>query len=53
MRIFMEQADALNRNRGKGQQNIIVEHVNVNSGGQAIVGSVQPSGKGEGADDKK
>jgi len=53
MRVFMDQIDALNRYRGKGQQNIVVEHVNVNSGGQAIVGSVQPSGKGEGVDAKK
>jgi hypothetical protein len=54
MRVFLEQVEALNRHRGKGQQqNIVVEHVNVNSGGQAIVGSVHPSSKGEGADDKK
>ena len=53
MRIVMDQVDVLNRYRGKSRQNIIVEHVNVNSGGQAIVGSVQPSGKGEGVDAKK
>lgn len=32
--------DALNRHRGKGQQKVTVEHVHVNSGGQAIVGVV-------------
>jgi hypothetical protein len=35
--------DALNRHRGKGQQKVTVEHVHVNSGGQAIVGMVQPA----------
>jgi hypothetical protein len=38
--------EALNRHRGKGQQKVTVEHVTVNAGGQAIVGSVQPSGGG-------
>lgn len=34
--------DALERHRGKGQQRITVEHVNVHAGGQAIVGAVTP-----------
>jgi hypothetical protein len=34
--------DALDRHRGKGQQRITVEHVNVHAGGQAIVGAVTP-----------
>ena len=38
--------DALNRHRGKGQQKVTVEHVTVNAGGQAIVGSIQPPGGG-------
>jgi hypothetical protein len=33
--------DTLNRNRGKGQQKVTVEHVQVHSGGQAIVGTVE------------
>jgi len=33
--------DAFNRNRGKGQQKVTVEHVQVHSGGQAIVGTVE------------
>ena len=33
--------DALNRHRGKGQQKVTVEHVHVDSGGQAIVGTVE------------
>ena len=38
--------EALNRHRGKGQQKVTVEHVTVNAGGQAIVGSVPPRGEG-------
>ena len=33
--------EALNRHRGKGQQKVTVEHVNVHSGGQAVVGIVE------------
>lgn len=33
--------DTLNKHRGKGQQKMTVEHVTVNNGGQAIVGSVE------------
>jgi hypothetical protein len=36
--------ETLNRNRGKGQQKVTVEHVHVHSGGQAIVGAVQGGG---------
>ncbi len=38
--VFAKQLEALNRNRGKGQQKVTVEHVHVQSGGQAIVGNV-------------
>jgi hypothetical protein len=38
--------DALNRHRGKGQQKIMVEHVHVHSGGQAVVGIVEAPGGG-------
>ncbi len=42
--------EALNRHRGKGQQKVTVEHVNVHSGGQAIVGAVEsPRGGGSAA----
>jgi hypothetical protein len=41
MRVFGEQLEAMQRLRGKsGQQRVTVEHVHVNDGGQAIVGSV-------------
>jgi hypothetical protein len=39
-RTYAALTEALDRHRGKGQQRITVEHVNVHAGGQAIVGSV-------------
>ena len=39
-RTFATLLEALNRNRGKGQQKVTVEHVHVHSGGQAVVGMV-------------
>jgi len=42
-RNFVATMDALDRHRGKGQQKITVEHVNVHAGGQAIVGNVSPN----------
>ena len=42
-RTYAALTDALDRHRGKGQQRITVEHVNVHAGGQAIVGNVTPS----------
>lgn len=42
LRTYTCQIEALNRYRGKvGEQKVVVEHVHVNAGGQAIVGSVQ------------
>ena len=40
-RTFAALLEALNRHRGKGQQKVIVEHVHVHAGGQAIVGTVE------------
>jgi hypothetical protein len=45
-RSFAVLLEALNRHRGKGQQKVTVEHVHVHSGGQAVVGVVENSGKG-------
>ena len=39
MRTFTMQMEILGKYRNKGKQKIIVEHVTVNAGGQAIVGS--------------
>ena len=43
-RTYAALVEALDRHRGKGQQRITVEHVNVQAGGQAIVGSVTSGG---------
>lgn len=45
-RTFTTQMEALKRQRSKGEQKVIVEHVTVNEGGQAIVGNVGPGGGG-------
>ncbi len=54
MRLANETLDALNRYRRKGEQKVIVQHVNVNEGGQAVVageftggGGTQRKTKGE------
>ena len=44
MRTFTAQIEALNKYRTKGKQKITVQHVNVNEGGQAIVGDVKGGG---------
>lgn len=41
MTLYTQQMAALDKHRGKGQQKVTVEHVHVESGGQAIVGNVQ------------
>ncbi len=50
MRTYTMQMDSLNRYRGKGQQKITVEYLNINEGGKAIVGNVssQKFNKGRG-----
>ena len=46
-RTFAALSEALDRRRGKGQQQrITVEHVHIHSGGQAIVGSVSSGARG-------
>jgi hypothetical protein len=47
MDLYMKQAAALDKHRGKGQQKVTVEHVNVEAGGQAIVGHVATGGEGK------
>ena len=39
--MYAVQLETLNKHRGKGQQKVTVEHVNVAAGGQAIVGNVE------------
>jgi hypothetical protein len=43
-RTFAAQVEALKRYRTGGEQKVTVEHVTVNAGGQAIVGSVTHGG---------
>jgi hypothetical protein len=45
MRTFAMQVEALKRHRSCGEQNVIVKHVHVYPGGQAVVGSVKSSAK--------
>jgi hypothetical protein len=46
-RTYTAQVEALVRLRRGGEQRVIVQHVNVNEGGQAIVGAVNhPGGRG-------
>lgn len=52
---YAEQLEALNKHRGKGQQKVTVEYVNVHSGGQAIVAPImesKPTGNGGGVNGK-
>ena len=44
MRTYTAQMEALQKYRSKGQQTIQVQHVQVNDGGQAIVGNVKTGG---------
>jgi hypothetical protein len=41
---FLKQAAFLDKHRGRNPQKVVVEHVNVESGGQAIVGHVETKG---------
>ena len=45
-RTYSMLVDSLNRHRGQGQQTVTVEHVHVNAGGQAVVGTVEHRGGG-------
>lgn len=39
--IYSRQMEVLDKHRGKGQQKVTVEYVNVESGGQAVVGNIE------------
>ena len=46
MRTYTTQMEALKRYRTGGEQKVTVQHVSVNKGGQAIVGTMtQPAGE--------
>jgi len=48
MRTFTSQVEALSKYRNKGKQQITVKHqnVNVNDGGQAVIGDIKGGGNG-------
>ena len=48
-RIYAQQVETLAKHQRKGRQTVIVEHVHVHKGGQAIVGTVST---GRGLDEK-
>ncbi|WP_372572666.1 hypothetical protein [Ruegeria jejuensis] len=47
-RTFSAQMEALRKHRNGGKQTVTVQHVNVEDGGQAIVGNVQTGGRKDG-----
>lgn len=51
MSIYARQIDTLNKHRGKGQQKVTVEYVNVEAGGQAVVGHVETAPNSSGSSD--
>ena len=44
LRIFISQMEALKKYRTGGQQKMIVEHIHINKGGQAVIGNVSKGG---------
>lgn len=53
MRVYNETLEILNRHRRKGEQRVIVQHVNVEKGGQAIVANKFNQQTQGGGNDKK
>ena len=47
LRVYTAQVDSLKRYRSTGKQTVVVKHVEVKDGGQAVVGNVE-HGRGEG-----
>jgi hypothetical protein len=47
LRTFTAQIEALDKHRRNGQQKVVVKHVHVNEGGQAIVGNINQGGGGK------
>ncbi len=46
MRLYNETLDTLSKYRRKGEQRVVVQHVNVNNGGQAVVAGHLDRGEG-------
>jgi hypothetical protein len=43
-RTYTSLVEALTKYRTKGQQKITVQHVNINDGGQAVIGDITQGG---------
>jgi hypothetical protein len=50
---YARQLEVLDGHRGKGQQQVTVKYVNVESGGQAVVGNVQSSSPSQSSRDQE
>ncbi len=46
--LYSRQIEVLDRHRGKGQQKVTVEYVNIEAGGQAVVGHIETGGTNRG-----
>ncbi len=54
MNIFIKQLETLQKYRGKSaQQKMVVEHVHIHEGGQAVVGQIDTKSRGDGDESKK
>lgn len=54
MNLFLKQIETLEKYRGKtAQQKVIVEHVHIHEGGQAVVGHIESKPRGEGDEHEK
>lgn len=50
---YARQLEVLDKHRGKGQQQVTVKHINVQSGGQAVVGNVQTNPRSQDRSDRR
>jgi len=46
-RTFAAQVEALRKHRNGGKQTVVVQHLNVADGAQAVIGNVQTGGEGQ------
>jgi hypothetical protein len=53
LRLYLEQMKALNKHRGKSDQKVVIEHVNIAPGAQAIVGNVELTNRPAQSEDAK
>lgn len=52
LNLWLRQLEALQKYRGKGsKQKMIIEHIHIHKGGQAVVGNIENRPKGEGGNE--